>query len=308
MTTIVLGRGAAASVVAVLAVLALGPGPVSGPAPAAAAELLPDLDQETPAQLDVRASGAPGRRTYRLGFGSGVRNVGTGPLVIEGRRADGSGMVARQRIDDDAGGPPRVVGGVGALRYVRSADHQHWHLLGFDRYELRPVGGGAPVRDRKSGFCLGDRYRVTTRRVPGAVPEAVYRSRCGLRRPGLRRVVEGISVGYGDFYAAHLEYQDLPLDGLAAGRYVLVHRVNADRALRESDYTNNAASLLLALRWRDGVPRVTVLASCPDRARCDAPARAAATRSAVVPAARPPGRGRAALCSLSPSGADGRPS
>ena len=80
---------------------------------------------------------------------------------------------------------------------------------------------------------------------------------------------EGISVGYGDDYSAFLEGQDLPLDGLADGRYVLVHRVNLDRRLVELSYANNASSLLLELRWVNGAPTVTVVAACHDSDRCD---------------------------------------
>jgi hypothetical protein len=53
------------------------------------------------------------------------------------------------------------------------------------------------------------------------------------------------------------------------GRDYLVHRVNAD--VRESDYSNNAASVLLKLRWPNGfdnLPTITMLASCADTARC----------------------------------------
>jgi hypothetical protein len=82
-------------------------------------------------------------------------------------------------------------------------------------------------------------------------------------------IQEGISVGYGDDYAATLEGQYLRLTGLGSGRYVLVHRVNADRRLRELRYGNNAASLLIQLRWRKHQPWVRVLRSCPDSARCD---------------------------------------
>ena len=122
--------------------------------------------------------------------------------------------------------------GVGRLRYTRSPDHEHWHLLHFDRYELRRPGGDrALVRDRKTGFCLGDRYGVDDPALAAKPPEAVYRSRCGLERPGLWGVREGISVGYGDDYDANLEGQYLRLSGLRAGRYLLVHRANADRRL-----------------------------------------------------------------------------
>jgi Lysyl oxidase len=233
-------------------------------------ELLPDLDQEMPTQLIVTRGGTHDHPIWRIGFRSAVRNIGDGPLIIDGRRPEGGvkNMDAAQVIVRD-GGPRELVHRVGHLRYVYAVDHQHWHLLGFDRYELRRAGRRrALVKDRKSGFCLGDRYPVTTRVLPAAAPKPVYTSRCGLDRPGLLGVREGISVGYGDDYVANLEGQYLRLNGLRAGRYVLVHRVNADHSLREVSYDNNAASDLLRLRWRNGVPRIEILAVCPTTARC----------------------------------------
>jgi hypothetical protein len=84
-------------------------------------------------------------------------------------------------------------------------------------------------------------------------------------------VTQGISVGFGDAYAPNLEGQYLPLNGLRAGRYVLVHRVNAGRGLREQRFDNNAASVLIRLRWRRGVPHVSLLARCPHSAKCRRP-------------------------------------
>jgi quinoprotein glucose dehydrogenase len=226
---------------------------------------------------------------YRLGFRSAVRNIGDGPLIIEGR-GDGqcwaaaacTAMTADQVIEAD-GGPDARVAGVGQLRFVTSPDHRHWHLLGFERYELRRIGSTDPlVQDRKSGFCLGDRYRVTTRFVPNATPGKLYTSRCGLNNPGLQQIREGISVGYGDAYAPNLEFQDLPLNGLPAARYVLVHRVNVDRQLNELSYDNDAASILLDLRWIAGRPVIRVVATCPDGDTCDSP-RATRTLSAHAP-------------------------
>ena len=170
-----------------------------------------------------------------------------------------------ERVD----GPMAVVNGVGRLRYVQSRDHEHWHLLDFERYELRPAGGGTRrVVDRKTGFCLGDRYRTRGRALPAQPSVPRYTSRCGLGDTGRLRLVEGISVGYGDDYPANLEGQFLPLTGLPAGRYVLIHRVNVRRRLRETDYGNNAASLLLRLRWRAGAPRLRVLRRCPASEHC----------------------------------------
>jgi Lysyl oxidase len=232
--------------------------------------LLPDLDQETPTGLVLTKA----RSGWRLGFDSAVRNLGAGPLIIDGTRPADSRTMTADQVVVHADGPREVVPGVGELRYVRAPDHRHWHLLGFDRYELRRAGSGeAVVADRKTGFCLGDRYPVRTRPVVGKPLEPVYRSRCGLGEPGLLGVREGISPGYGDNYAANLEGQFLPLSGLRPGRYVLVHVANADRRLVESSYKNNSSSVLLSLRWRRGEPRMRVLGVCPDTEQCVAERR-----------------------------------
>jgi hypothetical protein len=249
---------------------AQGAGPGSLRAQTSSAERLPDLDQEAPAGLLVTASGAGSTLGYQLGFMSAVRNIGDGPLTIDGHRPDATApsMIADQVIEHDDGSEG-IIHTVGVLQYVVATTHQHWHLLQFDRYELRRAGTvRALVRDRKSGFCLGDRYRVT-QIVANAVSESVYRTNCGRTETGLLQLKEGISVGYGDDYRAFLEGQDLPLNGLQAGRYVLVHRVNSERRLRELSYANNAASVLLDLRWRQGVPSVRLLRTCPETARCD---------------------------------------
>jgi Lysyl oxidase len=124
------------------------------------------------------------------------------------------------------------------------------------------------VTDRKTGFCLGDRYRTWGRALPAQPSSPRYTGRCGLGQTGRLRLEEGISVGYGDVYHANLEGQSLPLTGLPGGRYVLIHSVNVRRQLRETDYGNNAASLLLRLRWRAGVPSLRVLRRCPDTELC----------------------------------------
>ena len=98
--------------------------------------------------------------------------------------------------------------------------------------------------------------------------EKVYRSRCGLRKRRLLSIPQGISVGYGADYSAFLEGQSLPLYGLPAGEYVLVHRVNAEEELRERTHANNAASVRIALLRSDGRSSVRRLAQCPDSERC----------------------------------------
>jgi hypothetical protein len=231
---------------------------------------LPDLDQEAPSAIAVVRAGTPEQPEYRLGFRSAVRNVGDGPLIIDGHRPDvDTGTMVADQVVEHEGGPRAQVRGVGQLQYVVSPDHRHWHLLRFERYELRRAGSSvALVEDRKTGFCLGDRYTVVGRRLPARAPDPVYTSECGLGQTRLLGIREGIAVGYGDDYAANLEGQYLPLTGLPDGRYLLVHRVNGDRRIHERGYGNNAASALLRLRWRQGIPYVRVLARCSRGERC----------------------------------------
>ncbi|MDX6593196.1 MAG: hypothetical protein QOJ13_2392 [Gaiellales bacterium] len=246
-------------------------------APAAdPSELLPDLDQEVPSRVQVRAVTSAAGSSYTLGFRSAVRNVGDGPLIVTGSRPNlETPFMTVNQIINRAGTGPRTVPDVGVMRYTISPDHRHWHYLQFERYELQRyelhrVGDSkALVTDRKTGFCLGDRYRVKEPVVPAAAEQPVFTSRCGLGAPDRYHMREGISVGWGDDYSAFLEGQDLALAGIPDGLYVLVHRVNTPRHLEELSYANNAASVLLDLRWRDGKPYVSVRATCPDTERCD---------------------------------------
>jgi hypothetical protein len=231
------------SKVILIAALALGLG---GSAQASAA--LPDLDQAPPDAVSVVAK--DGR--LLLVFASAVDNVGPGPLVVYARRA-GDVMHAWQVIGDDRYALRTP------LRYVRSATHQHWHLPGFERYELRRTDGALVGQDHKTGFCLRDAYETRALNRP-----PVWNGECGRRQPDARTVRQGISPGFGDDYVPQKEGQSIDVTGLPPGRYVLVHRANPDRELRERSYANNAASVLVELRGR----RVQVLARCPDSARC----------------------------------------
>jgi Lysyl oxidase len=230
------------------------------------AAFLPDLDQGHPRDLVVRSQG----RSYRLGFRSTVNNSGQGPLVIRGARGRGKEMRAEQVISLTGGGT-RLRRGAGSLRYVRAAGHQHWHLMGTQRFRLLD-GRGRPLRARvtKQGLCLGDR-EPADRGEPRPRSEPVYTGRCGLNKPGLQQVEQGISPGYSDPYPPSVEGQEFDITRLRAGRYMLVHRADPLGRIEESNESNNAASAAISLRrGRNGPPRVRVLRHCRDSARCSA--------------------------------------
>lgn len=228
--------------------------------------LLPDLVQEAPAQLQVATvTGAKGPR-FRLGFRSGVHNAGTGPLLLDAGRPSTAqlNMTVDQIVRHDDGRFTKRPG-IGSLRYTRSPGHTHWHLLRFDDYELRSAGDNALVKPaQKTGFCIGDRYDVDHfEDWPNEPRISVWKQQCGLNRPELLRLRTGMSVGFGDDYSPQLEGQYIDVTGLPAGDYDLVHRVNSDGSLLESDYTNNAACVGVRLSWPRGARRAPAFREVP---------------------------------------------
>jgi Lysyl oxidase/WD40-like Beta Propeller Repeat len=222
-------------------------------------ELLPDFDQRPPFRLTIAGT--------KLGFASATDNVGDGPIWVRGSRPAPAGpMVARQlvRLSD---GSVRPYEDAGRLRYTPESTHSHWHLLDFQRYELRTLAGDLVVRDRKSGFCLADHYGLARRRV-AVFTGARFLGNCAASQPRALAVEQGTSTGFTDLYPAHFHGQNLELRGVPAGIYLLVHRANPDGLLEELDYANNAASLRIRLTWPGTTPRVDTLRTCESSADC----------------------------------------
>jgi hypothetical protein len=170
-----------------------------------------------------------------------------------------------------AGGGVRQLRNVGRIQYAAADSHRHFHLLRFQSYELRNARNFHLVAtDRKSGFCLADHYGLARARVP-AFRAPRFLSSCGQGEPRRLSVDQGTSVGYTDRYPAHFHGQNLDVTDVPAGRYWLVHRANPSHRLRELDYTNNAASVLIRLTWpgsRMEAPRVDVLRRCESADHC----------------------------------------
>jgi len=230
-------------------------------------------------------------QAVRLRFTSSEENVGAGPLLLYGHR-DGTGtpkMAVRQAYQNGAQGPiPQSFAEAqhptsATTYYEPAAMHQHWHLLGFDRFQLRTQNGSTVVADRKNGFCLGDRYAVPGANTPsmgtpeGTLADTLADSTCKRREPSATDVTEGISVGQGDNYDYTVDYQWLDITKVASGTYTVVNTVNPDRSISESDYDNNSSSMAVSVQWPGGgaapavitaAPVVKMLRSCPGSATC----------------------------------------
>ena len=239
---------------ALVVLLVAGCGGSAGAAP----ELLPDLVQSPPRALEVYPAGD----TWRLAFLSAVENDGRGPMLLVGSRPDQSDpAMSVEQLVRRSDGTTSTYPVDGEIRFVQSETHRHWHFLDFERYEILTADGDTVGRDEKTGFCLGDRYNASRSvRLPGEPEQPVWTQECGRGQPERLVVREGISPGYGDDYVPRLEGQSIEITGLPAGRYLLRHRVNVDRALRESDYGDNSAEVPFELTWSEsGTPTVVAV-------------------------------------------------
>jgi Lysyl oxidase len=239
---------------ALVVLLVAGCGGSAGAAP----ELLPDLVQSPPRALEVYPAGD----TWRLAFLSAVENDGRGPMLLVGSRPDQSDpAMSVEQLVRRSDGTTSTYPVDGEIRFVQSETHRHWHFLDFERYDILTADGDSVGRDEKTGFCLGDRYNASRSvRLPGEPEQPVWTQECGRGQPERLVVREGISPGYGDDYVPRLEGQSIDITGLPAGRYVLRHRVNVDRALRESDYRDNSAEVSFDLTWSEsGTPTVVAV-------------------------------------------------
>jgi hypothetical protein len=230
-------------------------------------ELLPDFDQAVPARLRIVEEGD----SYRLVFASAVENVGRGPLLIEGERPglEASAMTVRQLIRR-TDGSERARRVPGEIRYVEAEERARWLLLGLESYELRRAADGTLVQaSDQVGSCPGDRFASDrAAQAGGEQGDPVWTGDCGEGEPGLLAVRAGISPGYGTRVGRAVDRRFVEVTNVPPGRYVLVHRANPERAIEESDYGNNAASVLVQLRRSGVIPTVRVLARCPDTETC----------------------------------------
>lgn len=294
------------------AVLAIRPAASEGGSPVA---LLPDLKELPPADISVCQnppdssaqvpSKCPGdtdsamSSRWQLNFSSAVDNVGRGPLIVDGHKSNPDpdvDMTASQAVRLSNG---KIVANrypnVGTIYFDRY--HSHWHLRGFELYELHRMSDYAMVApDRKSGYCLGDRYNSDyALRLPGEPlsTDPMHRmldGDCGLmdfaNKERYTSIREGINPGWGDNYDAYVEGQFIAIDPttVPSGDYVLTHRVNSVRGnvgrhfLKESDYSNDTASAAIHIQWPSNpvdVPRITGIGGhadpqqCPDTEQCD---------------------------------------
>lgn len=258
-------RRASRRLVVVLAsVVATAASLVAVAAASEASDLLPDLD---PSLGKPRVTHAGGR--LYLTFTARIANVGAGPLVLRGNRAvAGEPVMTVDQVLHLADGTERTVPAVSTFEY--DSEYDRWGYTNYVRNVLRRSDGTMVSSGPAIGFCVVDWVNL-----PGTMPGEPESSRfttCGNGKPRLMTLEEGISIGWANQHTWGRRGQRLEISKttVPSGDYTLVHRVDPNGILTESDTTNNKASSVVRITWKPGrsTPIVRQLVSCPDSAIC----------------------------------------
>ncbi|CAB4878938.1 unannotated protein [freshwater metagenome] len=204
----------------------------------------PDLAMTAPAETAIDSF--YGRRVLRTT--SSIDSVGAGPMEIVGRKYAPLLIHAQQRIYKVDGGSI-LFKTHATIRFKRiPGQGGYWKLRDAARMELWSVNSkGRQLKlvrtSVKQHYCLRDLER-TLPKLPHSPKTAVYPA-CN-KNPATNRVTLGTSIGWSDIYPAPYYEQFVDITGLS-GTFALVHIVDPENVLFESNETNNASRSIVQL-------------------------------------------------------------
>ena len=204
----------------------------------------PDLVMKQPGSVSIDT--VYGRRVLRTG--SSIDSVGDGPLEIVGRKYAPLLMHVRQRIYK-VGGGSELFRTPATIRFkLIPGQGGYWKLRDAARLELWSVDDQRRQRTLvrtsvKQHYCLRDLKH--TRPALAHSPRAAVYPACN-QDPRIDHVTLGTSVGWSDVYPAGYYEQYIDVTGLS-GTFALVHVVDPENVLFESDETNNASRRIVRL-------------------------------------------------------------
>ena len=190
-----------------------------------------------PAFNTTLATDTGGRSTLR--FSTTSWNNGAGPLELAaGKVETGSGTQLVFQVVYLSGGGQTLYF-AGAFEYHPL--HDHMHVNAYALYSLQPVNapGGSERTGAKTTFCVMDTTAINLR-LAGAPGQPFY-SRCG-------RDLQGMSIGWGDTYGAHLAGQEIDFTNNADGIYQLKIEVDPKKVIVESNDNDNVSCVLLSIK------------------------------------------------------------
>lgn len=236
----------------------------SGTGPMTPSDPVPTVTDPDPATLpdlgalpawSVSVSRGGGRDN--LNFAATAWNAGPQPLVVEGFRRIGTGVMdAFQYFYSE--GQPVARAPVGAFEYDARPGHEHWHFQQFATYALLDAEKNEIVPSEKEAFCLAPTDAVDLT-APGANWSPYFVglfTACG--GAGSIWVRETLDAGWGDTYFQSLPGQSFDITDLPNGRYYIRVAVNPTGLLHEASTENNVSYRRVRLKGLPGHRTVVV--------------------------------------------------
>jgi hypothetical protein len=221
------------------------------PGPDAAVAQPPNLKPLPASNFSLVTNTTTGTTTLR--FATTSWNNGAGPLQLEAGSVDTGGgkQQVYQRVFNSDGTSSLYFAGW----FQWHNGHNHFHFDDYALYTLQPVNapGGSALTGSKTTFCVMDTTPINTA-LPGAPAQAVY-STCGNQ-------IQGMSVGWGDTYGAHLIGQELDFTDNADGIYQLKIEIDPKKVIVESDENDNLSCALISIKKPSTVTVLDASGSC----------------------------------------------
>ena len=132
---------------------------------------------------------------------------------------------------------------------------QPLHFDDYALYTLQPVNApGASLRTgSKTTFCVMDTTKINGS-LAGAPVNAVYAT-CGNQ-------IQGMSVGWGDTYGAHLAGQEIDFTDNPDGMYQLKIEIDPNKVMIESNKNDNLSCALISIKKPSTVTVLDNSGSC----------------------------------------------
>jgi hypothetical protein len=205
----------------------------------------------------MRAAAAPVKKDY-LEFSADVWNAGPSPLVVDGFRRQGKGLMDAYQYFFDTHG--KQVGYVksGTFEWDPRKGHEHWHFTDFAAYRLLGANKKLIVRSQKEAFCLAstDAIDYTVKGADWSPDGTDLHTSCGF--DSSLSVREVLAVGSGDTYVQTLPGQSFDVTDLPNGVYYIQVAANPKGRLFEGNTKNNVSLRKVILGGKPGARTVRV--------------------------------------------------
>ncbi|MFI1869754.1 lysyl oxidase family protein [Streptomyces jumonjinensis] len=209
--------------------------------------------------IDPAREGEPAGRDH-LAFASTTWNAGPAPLVVDGFRKPGKGLMDAYQYFYDAQGEQIGYAPSGTMEWDPRDDHMHWHFTDFAAYQLLKADKKEVVRSDKEAFCLASNAAVdyTVQDANWHPTSTDLSTACASGEPEALSVRQALEIGSGDTYPSAFAGQSFDITDVPNGTYWIKVVANPQKRLHETSLDNNTALRKVVLGGEPGARTVQV--------------------------------------------------